>query len=201
MSDVDALREVMGHPSHRSANKAIDHVDALARRFLAACPIAILGTRRADGGVDQTPRGDPPGFIHVLDDKTIALPERPGNRRADSLENVLHDPQVGLICLIPGHNDTIRISGTAKIVQDATLAETMQVRSHKPSLILMIRVERLMCHCPKALLRASMWRAEGWPDSSDVPSLAEILVAHGALSETVQDIEEVIAEDQRTAMY
>ena len=201
ITDETALREIIGHPYERTRTKEIDHVDPLARRFIAAAPFAVLTTRRADGGVDLTPRGDPAGFALVLDDKTIALPERPGNRRADALKNILHDPRVGLLFIIPGHGDTIRVGGTARIVQDAALAERMTVRSHRPDLIILIRVERLLSHCPKAFIRSSMWKPDGWPDTSDVPTLAELMVAHSDAALELQEMADVIAEDRRTRLY
>jgi hypothetical protein len=106
---IDQLREIAKSPSRYVDSKVIDHVDPLARRFIAASPLAILGTRRADGGVDQTPRGDPPGFVKVLDPKTIALPDRPGNNRMDAIENILTDSAVGLLFLIPGHGDRLEL--------------------------------------------------------------------------------------------
>lgn len=195
------FRKIIGEPSHRIKSKVIDRVDELARRFISAAPFAALSTRRADGGVDITPRGDPAGFAVVLDEKTIALPERPGNRRGDALENILSDPKVGLLFMIPGHNDTIRVSGSARIVQDAALAKRMTVKRHSPELIILIRVERLLCHCPKAFIRASMWEPEGWPDVSEVPSLAELMVAHGKLDETVEELSARFEKSRRTTLY
>lgn len=195
------LRELMGHSGPRTAVKVIDHVDELAQRFIEASPFAVLATRRADGGVDVTPRGDPPGFVAVLNEKTLALPERPGNRRIDALVNILGDPKVGLMFTIPGHNDTLRVSGTAKIVQDAKLSELLTVRSHKPEVIVLLTVERLLCHCPKAFIRSSLWKKEGWPDTSNVPSLAEMMVVHGQLSDSVEEMRGLLETDRKTTLY
>ena len=118
ISSTEQLRETAKMPSRYVDAKVIDHIDPLAQRFIAASPLAILGTRREDGGVDQTPRGDPPGFVKVLDPKTLALPDRPGNNRMDAVENILRDDAVGLLFMIPGHGDTLRVSGRAAIVQD-----------------------------------------------------------------------------------
>lgn len=195
------LRDILGHPGPRVAAKVIDHVDDLARRFIETSPFVAMATRRADGGVDVTPRGDPPGFVAVLDKKTLAVPERPGNGRIDGLLNILSDPKVGLLFMIPGHNDTIRVSGSAKIVQDETLSERLTVRSHKPEVIILVTVERLLSHCPKAFVRSSLWRQGGWPDTSDVPSLAEIMVAHGRLADTIDEMQAVIDNDGKTRLY
>ena len=201
VTDEAEIREILGEPKPRVKAKVTDHVDDTARRFIAASPFAVLATRRADGGVDVTPRGDPPGFAQVLDRSTIALPERPGNRRADALLNILDDPQVGLLFLIPGHGDTLRVSGTARIVRDAALTARMTVRGHEPLLIVLIRVQRVLSHCPKAFIRSSMWNPEGWPDTSDVPTLAELMKAHGELDTPVEELAAVIAEDRETRLY
>lgn len=196
-----ALRDVIGQAGRQTAAKVIDHVDDLARRFIAASPFAVMATRRADGGVDVTPRGDPPGFAAVLDRKTIALPERPGNGRIDALVNLLADPKIGLLFMIPGHGDTLRVSGSAKIVQDAALSRRLTVRSHSPEVIVLVTVERVLSHCPKAFVRSSLWRAEGWPDTSEVPSLAEMMVAHAGLAETVEEMQHIIDEDGNKRLY
>src|SRR5437764_14294819 len=110
------LRELYRQPSHRGRNKVIDHIDDICRRFIAACPFVFVASRGGDGRLDLSPKGDPAGFVAVLDDKTLAIPDRPGNNRLDTFENVLVHPEVALLFLIPGHGDTLRISGKAKIV-------------------------------------------------------------------------------------
>ncbi|MEO1686410.1 MAG: MSMEG_1061 family FMN-dependent PPOX-type flavoprotein [Pseudomonadota bacterium] len=200
VEDAAALRGTLGEPSERAANKVTDRIDAPTARWIAASPFAVMATRRADGGVDLTPRGDPPGFAKVLSPEVLALPERPGNRRGDALENLLADPRLGLIFLIPGEGATLRISGEAKIVRDAGLAERMEVRGHRPDLILLLRVERVLSHCPKALIRSSLWRPEAWPDRNDVPSMAELMVAHGAPVDR-EEMEAVIERDSRERLY
>lgn len=128
------LRRYRNPPSRYVANKVIDHVDDLARRFIAASSMVVLATRRPDGGVDMTPRGDPPGTVQVLNRRVIALPDRLGNNRADAFENILRDPGVGLYFIIPGHRDSLRVSGRARIVRDERLMKRMEVRGHVPDL-------------------------------------------------------------------
>ena len=201
VTDPEEIRRILGEPKPRVRAKVTDHIDDTARRFIAASPFAVLATRRADGGVDATPRGDPPGFAKVLDPGTLALPERPGNRRADALLNILDDPKVGLLFLIPGHGDTLRVSGTARIVRDPALARQMTVKGHEPLLIVLIQIERVLSHCPKAFIRSSMWNPEGWPDTSDVPTLAELMKAHGGLDTPMEELAAAIAEDRVTRLY
>ena len=201
IDDAAEIHAILGEPKPRVKAKVTDHIDDTARRFIAAAPFAAMATRRADGGVDVTPRGDPPGFAMVLDPHTLALPERPGNRRADALLNLLEDPHLGLLFLIPGHGDTLRVSGQARIVADAGLARRMQVRGHRPDLIVLVRVERVLSHCPKAFIRSALWQPEDWPDTSNVPTLAELMKAHGRLDTPLDELAEVIAHDRETRLY
>ncbi|MEM1314582.1 MAG: MSMEG_1061 family FMN-dependent PPOX-type flavoprotein [Pseudomonadota bacterium] len=200
VADRASLRREIGAPSARVLAKVTDRIDAMTARFIAASPFAMLATRRADGGVDVTPRGDPAGFAKVLEPRLLALPERPGNRRLDALENLLEDPRLGLIFLIPGEGTTLRVSGEARIVRDSALAEAMAAQGRTPELIVLLRVERVLVHCPKAFLRSGLWRPETW-GGGDVPSMAEMMVAHGELSETVDEMAEVIARDARERLY
>lgn len=201
LTSEEDLRAVVGQPGSMVSVKVIDHVDELAARFIEASPFFTLATRRADGGVDITPRGDPAGSVAVLDKNTIALPERPGNGRVDAMINILADPHVGLLFMIPGVGDTLRVSGTARIVQDKALSARLKVRSHTPDVIILINVERVLSHCPKAFVRSSLWRPEGWPDTSNVPSLAEMMVAHGKLAETREEMQAIIDNDGETRLY
>ncbi|GAA0788061.1 pyridoxamine 5'-phosphate oxidase family protein [Roseibium denhamense] len=195
------LREHRQPPSRFVANKAIDHVDGLSRRFIAASSMVILATRRPDGGIDTTPRGDPPGFVKVLNDKVIALPDRLGNNRADAFENILVDLGVGLYFIIPGHRDSLRISGRARIVRDDNLLSAMKVRGHSPDLAILVEVDHVMSHCPKAFVRAAMWEADDWPDVSDVPSAGTFLKTHGGLDDAVSDVDAVVVRDRQNRLY
>ena len=201
ITDRAALRRHVAEPSDLVATKVIDHIDDLCRRFIAASPLAILATRRADGGIDQTPRGDPPGFLHVLDDHTLALPDRPGNNRTDAFENVLADPAVGLLVLIPGVGDTLRIGGRATLVRDADLAERLSINGRPSGLILLIEVTRVLCHCPKAFIRSNAWRPENWPDTSDVPTLAQMLEAHVKTGHSETDLDAIIHRSNTERLY
>lgn len=195
------LRKIANSPSKYVDSKVIDHIDPLAARFIEASPLAILGTRRQDGGVDQTPRGDPPGFVKVLDAKTLALPDRPGNNRMDAIENILRDDAVGLLFMIPGHGDTLRVSGWAKVVSDATLSEALAVNGRPAGLVTLIKVERVLCHCPKAFIRSRAWHPGDWPDTSAVPSLSEMMKAHGELADTIAELDDVINRSNTQRLY
>ena len=197
----DRLRAVIGEPSHRVAAKVIDHIDDICRRFIAASPYAVIATRGSDGRLDLSPKGDPAGFVAVLDKKTIAIPDRLGNKRIDSFENLLVHPEVGLLFVIPGYAFTLRVSGKGSLVRDANLQERLAVAGQQPQLVLVVTVEEAFMHCAKSIARAKLWKPEDWPDTASVPSLAEAMVAHGKLAETQAEMGAIIEKDFCTRMY
>ena len=195
------LRTLAPDPSHAISVKHIDHVDALAARFIAASSLVIVATSSPDGRLDLTPRGDPAGFIHVLDPKLLALPDRPGNLRMDTFTNLFSNPEIGLIFIIPGHRDTLRVAGRAAVVRDEALSEELSVNGRPGGLTVLIEVEHVMCHCPKAFVRGGVWEKEKWPDTSNVPTLAEMMVTHGELSRTVERMQDIIDDDGKNRLY
>lgn len=190
----ERLREVSKAPSFRARNKVIDHVDDICRRFIAASPFVIVASRGANGQIDVSPKGDPAGFVAVLDERTLAIPDRVGNNRLDTFENLLVHPEVGLIFMIPGHGDTLRISGTGKIVRDGSLQTRLAIDGKQPNLILVITIAEVFLHCPKCVVRSKLWSPEHWPNRSSVPSLAQAIVRHAKSGETVADVQAVIDE-------
>jgi len=188
------LRELSKQPSQRASSKIIDHIDDICRRFIAASPFVVVSSRGADGTMDLSPKGDPPGFVAVLNDKLLAIPDRLGNNRLDTFENLITHPEVGLLFMIPGHGDTLRMSGKGKIVRDTAFQSQLAVNGKSPNLVLIVEVEKAHMHCPKSMIRSSLWRPEGWPDRSAVPSLAEDIVAHAKSSETAVQVQAVIDE-------
>src|SRR5215831_13905193 len=140
------LRELNKLPSHRASSKVIDRIDDICRRFIAACPFVIVASRGADGRLDLSPKGDPPGFVAVLDANTLAIPDRLGNNRLDTFENLLIHSQVGLFFMIPGNRDTLRVSGTGKLVRDRELQEKLAVGGKSPALVLIVDVEEAFMH-------------------------------------------------------
>jgi PPOX class probable FMN-dependent enzyme len=167
------LRELVGQPTPRVAAKVRGALCETDRAWLARSPFHLLATADADGRCDVSPKGDPPGSVLVLDDTTIALADRPGNRRVDGYLNVLANPHVGLVFLVPGRGDTLRINGRAQLVRDPPFAEQLVVAGHRPSLVLVVSVEEVFFHCSKAFLRSKLWEPDSWePDA--VPSRAQI---------------------------
>ncbi|HYP95516.1 MAG TPA: pyridoxamine 5'-phosphate oxidase family protein [Mycobacterium sp.] len=176
VNNVDELRAIVGEPDLYVANKVKDRLSPIQRDWLAHSPLGFVATTDADGRVDVSPKGDPPGFVHVIDDTTIAIPERPGNKRVDGYRNVLERPHVGTLFLIPGRGDTLRINGTARILADADYFDAMIVKGKRPILALEIDVEEVFFHCAKAFLRSDAWDPSTWNPTA-VPSVAQIAKA------------------------
>ncbi|MDT5017193.1 MAG: uncharacterized protein QOD39_3353, partial [Mycobacterium sp.] len=176
VSSVDELRSIVGNPDGQVANKVKDRLSAVQREWLAHSPLGFVATTDAQGRVDVSPKGDPPGFVHVIDDTTIAIPERPGNKRVDGYLNVLQRPYVGTLFLIPGRGDTLRINGTARILADADYFDAMTVKGKRPILALEIDIEEVFFHCAKAFLRSDTWDPSTWNPTA-LPSVAQIAKA------------------------
>ncbi|HRD61490.1 MSMEG_1061 family FMN-dependent PPOX-type flavoprotein [uncultured Nocardioides sp.] len=172
---VDELVDVVGLPGERAATKGRASLLPVDREWLAATPFCVLATAEADGRCDASPKGDPPGqLVHVLDDTTIAIAERPGNRRVDGYRNVLSNPHVGLNFLIPGRGDTLRINGRAHLVREAPFFDEMLVKGSRPILALVVDIEEVFFHCAKAFLRSGIWKPETWDPEARVPRRAVI---------------------------
>jgi uncharacterized protein len=176
----DALRSLLGEPSELVRSKVNDRLNDLTRQFVERSPFLCLATSGADGTCDVSPRGDPAGFVKVLDERTLLLPDRPGNKLADSFRNVLENPHVALIFIIPGISDTFRVNGRARIVEDPELLEPCAVEGRVPSLGLRIEVDEAYTHCPKAFLRARLWDPDGYVDRKELPSSGELMRSVGA---------------------
>jgi len=173
VTDEAALRALLGTPSGAAVGKERTALHELDRQWIAAAPFLLMATAGADGTCDVSPKGDPAGFVHVLDDTTIAMPERPGNKRADGWVNVLSNPHVGLIFVVPGRADTLRINGRARLVSDAPFLDDMTVQGHRPLLALVVDVEQVFHHCGKAFLRSRLWDPQSW-GGEDLPRRAVI---------------------------
>ena len=173
VTTVDELRAIVGHPNKYVANKVGRGLSSVQRDWLAYSSLCFVATTDAQGRVDVSPKGDPPGFVHVIDDTTIAIPDRPGNKRVDGYLNVLERPHVGTLFVIPGRGDTLRINGSARIIADDGYFDAMTVRGKRPTVALEIAIEEVFFHCPKAFLRSDTWNPQSWNPTA-VPSVAEI---------------------------
>lgn len=200
VSSEEELTELLGAPAPQALAKERTTLHELDREWLAASPFCLIATSDANGRCDVSPKGDPPGFTLVLDDSTIAIPDRRGNRRFDSFRNVLANPHVGLVYLIPGRGDTLRINGRARLLRDAPFFDEMAVRGKRPALALLVEVEEVFHHCAKAFLRSSLWRPETWrPDA--LPSRARIAKDMERRDEPLEAIERFYAEEYTRGLY
>lgn len=201
ISTVEELRALVGEPHARTRDKVGDRLTEVHRQWLAHTPFVVVATAGADGRGDASPKGDPPGrLVHVLDDRRVALAERPGNRRVDGYLNVLENPHVGLVCVIPGRGDTLRINGRARLVRDAPWFEEMVVKGHRPLLALVVDVEEVYFHCAKAFMRSRMWHPDEW-DPTAVSSRAEIAKLLERPDETIEALEEYYGSQYSTGLY
>lgn len=194
------LRELLGEPLPHALAKERTRLHELDRAWLAASPFCLMATSAADGTCDVSPKGDPPGFTLVLDDTTLAVPERPGNRRADGFRNLLTNPHVGLIWFLPGRGDTLRVNGRARLVRDAPFFEQMVVKGHRPQLAVVIEVEQVFHHCSKAFLRSHLWDPDSWaPDA--VPARAQLAAALDRAGEPLADLERYYGPGYGSDLY
>jgi PPOX class probable FMN-dependent enzyme len=175
LTTVDELVGLLGEPARRVRDKARAALLEVDRDWLAATPFCVMATSSASGECDASPKGDPAGrLVHVLDDRTIALAERPGNRRADGYRNILENPHVGLNFFIPGRGDTLRVNGRARLVTQAPFFDEMVVKGHRPALAVVVHIDELYFHCAKAFLRSGLWKPETWDPEARVPRRAVI---------------------------
>jgi hypothetical protein len=177
IADETALRAVLGSPTELVAAKVADRLNDLTRRFVEVSPFVCVATARPDGGLDVSPRGDPPGFVRIVDERTLLLPERPGNRLADTLTNVLADPRIAILFLIPGIGDTFRVNGRAAVVDDPELLAPSAIAGKAPRLGIRVSIEEAYTQCPKAIIRSELWNPERHIDRSELPSPGEIMRA------------------------
>jgi PPOX class probable FMN-dependent enzyme len=200
ITSEDELLELLGPPTPRDAGKVRTSLHKHDKQWLKASPFCLVATAAADGSCDVSPKGDPAGFTLVLDDTTIAIPERPGNRRADGFHNVLSNPHVGLLYMIPGRGDTLRINGRARLVRDAPFFDQMVVKGHRPQLALMIHIEEVFYHCSKSFLRSALWKPETWAPQA-APSRAQIAKSLERPEESLGELERYYGPQYGSRLY
>jgi hypothetical protein len=199
---VEEYRELRGEGSHLVYDKSMHVIDDHIRHFLALSTFLTIASIDADGRMDVSPKGDPPGFVKVVDDKTIAIPEREGNRRADTFTNILQNPSVALICFVPGMDETMRINGTARLTTDPDLLATMDVKGHVPKLALLVHVEEAFIHCGKAPKRGRLWDQTAQIDRSTYPKMGQVMFDHGQYTGITRDrMTEIAQDDYDTNVY
>ncbi|WP_375481713.1 pyridoxamine 5'-phosphate oxidase family protein [uncultured Jatrophihabitans sp.] len=196
----EELRALLGEVAAPARDKERTRLTELDRDWLAASPFCLVATADEQGRCDVSPKGDPPGFTLVLDDTTIAIPERPGNRRADGFHNILRNPHVGLVYLIPGRGDTLRINGRARLVRDAPFFDRLVVKGHRPVLAVVVEIEEVFHHCAKAFLRSSLWQPDTWRPDAVAPR-ARIAQALERPSASLADLEQYYGSAYAERLY
>ena len=202
VTDLAELRALMGEPSELARKKQIAHLDAHCREFIAHAPFLLLGTSDAAGRQDVSPKGDAPGFVLALDDHRLVIPDRPGNKRLDGMRNILENPRVGLIFLVPGRGETLRVNGRAAITRDEGLLACLEVAGKRPLLAIGVEVEEVFMHCAKALKRSALWQPEQWPDISHMTSAACVLFDQARPEgKTLADVERALDFSYTKTLY
>lgn len=205
ITDEHSLRSLF-HATHDLAvQKCQTSLDKYARAFIERSPFLCIGTQDLDGKADVSPRGDPSGFVRILDQHTLAIPDRPGNNRLDSLVNILANPSVGLLFIIPGFDDTLRVNGQASLVTDPELLESMRVNDRTPKLAIVVKVSTVFMHCAKAFRRSKLWNPDHFQDRSELPSLVKIILDQttGAPSDKDQmrKLDDKLEDEYKKTLY
>lgn len=195
------LRALMGHPSEAVVRSRLTALDDHCRAYIVRSPFVIVASTDGASELDVSPKGDPPGFVHILDDSTLAIPERPGNRRADTFSNVLQNPNVALIFLVPGRQETLRVSGTAIIATDRWLCDEMAIAGRAPAFALVVTIREVSLHCAKCVIRSKLWDARHWPDVAGMPPFAQAIVEQARLAKTPAEVQAFLDKDQRERLY
>lgn len=197
ISTVEQLRAVVGEPPPGLEEKVDDHLNAFALRFIEKCPFLVLSTSDRSGRVDASPKGDAPGFLSVLDEKTLLIPDRPGNRLAYGHLNVLENPRVGLLLVIPNTSETLRINGKAELTADPALLESLAARGKPAVLAIRVTVEECFFHCGKAFIRSGLWKPDEWGERHRV-SFGEMYAAKAGIGKDEADgLDALIEQDYR----
>ncbi len=202
ISTLAELREVIAPPSEFVTAKEVGQFDEFCRDFISRSPFVLIASSDGEGSIDISPKGDPPGFVQVLDDHTLAIPDRLGNHRADTFVNVVRHPYVGLIFMIPGAKNTLRVRGRATIVRDQELRSSMAINGRAPDLALVVELTSAYFHCAKCIIRSELWSSDDVVDTGiDDRLLAETMVKHGELPVTVDQMQEIILDDEAKRLY
>lgn len=197
----EALRAHYKPASDGALKKEMRKLDPHSRNFISKSPFVLIGSSDGRGNADVTPKGDKPGFVAVLDDVTLAIPDRPGNNRLDTLENLLENPALGLLFLIPGMNETLRVNGEARITVDGALRERLAVEGKPPLGVIVVKVAAVYMHCAKAFMRSELWRPESWPPRTAMPTLGQILKDQTAFAESADSKDRWLDEVYKQEMW
>jgi PPOX class probable FMN-dependent enzyme len=193
------LREILGYAGKAAQDKVIPAIDEICRAFIEKSPFVLLGSTDANGNMDVSPKGDPAGFVQVMDSQTLLIPDRPGNRRGDTLTNILQNPNIGLLFLVPGRSDTLRVNGTAQIVRDDEVRERFIMQGKVPMFVIAVTVKEAFFHCTKCVVRSGLWSSEQEHDG--LVSLGAAIVKHAKLDISVETADALLVEEEQTELY
>jgi hypothetical protein len=197
----DGLRQIYRPPGAPARAKQLDRLDEHCRTFIAHSPFVVVGTADGSGGCDVSPKGGPPGFVRVLSDRTLAIGDLSGNNRLDSMQNLVANPGIGLIFLIPGIDETLRVNGRAAITTDSAVLEAAGFAGIVVRVAMVVEVAEAYIHCAKALRRADLWQPDRWPDTSDLPSAACMLRDHIRIEAPVEAVDDFLEAGYRERMW
>jgi uncharacterized protein len=194
------VKAILGPDFPNQTAKVIDHIDAHCRAWIERCPFIVIASINAAGAMDTSPKGDPPGFVKILDRHTLAIPDRKGNHRGDTFLNVLENPSVGIVFIVPKRREVVRVSGTALLARDPTLLATMDVNGKLPNIAMIVRVKEAFFHCGKSMIRSGMWEPDRWGSIEGLPTYAQALKDHGA-PETLEDLQAMCDFNEARRLY
>ena len=201
LTTADEVGAILGEQFDSQVNKVIDHIDEHCRAWIERSPFVVVSSASATGAMDVSPKGDPPGFVRVLDPKTLAVPERPGNHRGDTFLNVLENPHVGLMFIVPKRREVVRVSGTAVVVKDEPLLRSMAVGDKLPTLALLVRVQEAMFHCGKSMIRSHMWEPNLWGPVDGLPTYGRAVRDHAELERPLEEVESMMDANEKHRLY
>jgi PPOX class probable FMN-dependent enzyme len=202
IASVTRLRELL--PTEGFTNtlhKVTDQLNEVAQKFIALAPFVVVATKSSEGLIDVSPKGDPAGFVEVYDSKTLIIPDRLGNHRVDGFQNIQEDPNVAILFIVPGHGDTLRIAGKARIVKDTAISKRHAINKREPLLAMVVDVQEAFMHCSKSFIRSRLWHPENWPARKSAPTLAEWVIATVDRDQTLDEVQEDHSGDEQTRLY
>jgi len=202
ITSLSRLRELL--PTEGFTNtflKVTDKITSVATQFIETAPFIVIGTKSSDGLIDVSPKGDPAGFVEVYDEKTLIIPDRLGNHRVDGFQNILEDPNVAILFIVPGHGDTLRVAGKARIVKDKSISARHAIKGRVPMLALVVEVEEVFMHCSKSLIRSRLWQPDHWPARKTAPTLAEWVIEVVDRDQTLDEVQEDHSNDEAERLY
>ncbi|WP_237361443.1 MSMEG_1061 family FMN-dependent PPOX-type flavoprotein [Vibrio marisflavi] len=200
VESFDQIRQQLGEVAPAVKNKVLSQLDEVCESFIQLSPFVVIGTSGSQGQ-SLSPKGDPAGFVKILSPNYIAIPDRPGNRRADTFENLLENPKIGLMFVVPGKAETLRISGEARIVTDKKVTQSMEVRGHVPEFAIVVHIESAFIHCPKCMQRSKLWKPDFWQDSSHLDSIGEAMIKHAKLDISPEVLDAIAEKEGLKKLY